>query len=135
MSFPGFPRFPRVGLKHMLRTKLKLKKRKEASIDNQFATAEITYDEFDIVGEMYVITAEDLWFMPPGILEIGHARGWFYPEYEVTDPETGLPIKIRVEPLDIIGWDDDEWEVMEVMDHKIQGITILIEARCRKRTF
>jgi len=112
----------KITLRKFLDEDLTFKKRTEAVASDVFGTKKVTYTEYPIKGLIRVITLEDLRFLPPGVLEVGNARGFFYKEYETVD---GIK---KIEPADIIVKNGVEWKVERILPFPIHGEE-LIEAR------
>jgi len=71
--------------------------------------------EYPVKAEIQEITAEDLSYMVPGVLEVGDAFGFFLPKYI----SRGVEITIEVE--DEVMWNSKVWRVEKIENYDYGG--------------
>lgn len=68
-------------IKKLFKSNLTLHKISETVIDDEYGQTEESEETFSIVGEIQVITLEDMVFLPAGEVSSGDAFGYFLPSY------------------------------------------------------
>jgi type IV secretory pathway TrbF-like protein len=107
---------PQRKLLHMFRKKVTLEKYSiEESTDSYGQTEETLVGSYQIDAEIQEVTAEDLVYMRPGVVEVGDAWGYFLPSYLVQ----GQTVTVEVE--DIVKWNNKAWRIDRIEDYYLGG--------------
>lgn len=107
---------PRWMMKKFLNRNVTLEKVTETEIEysgtvDPYGMTEVTKETFTVRAEIQYVTMEDLQFMPPGILTIGDAIGYFLTYYDLEGQI------ITIDPNDIIKDGDNILRVDTILDH------------------
>lgn len=100
---------PSLSLKKILRKEVIVIKYSLAGSEDAHGQKERTkIGEFPVRAEIQELTAEDLSYIVPGVLEIGDAFGFFLPKYI----SEGQEITVNVE--DEVKWNEKVWRVERI---------------------
>lgn len=123
MSIKSIPRWQ---YRKTLRHDITLYKTTMTTIgDDEYDQKTETYQSYSIKAEVQPITLNELKDMPPGLMNLGDAWGYFLPSYYIQGQT------ITVEPEDEILCETIRYEVVKVEDH-YQGNSI-VWRRCYLR--
>lgn len=102
---------PEFILRKLFRKKVTLKKYSKTGTDDAYGQKEDQLiGTYVIEAEIQEITAYDLAYVVPGILQVGDAMGYFLPQYFVD----GRYITVEVE--DRVTWNNKTWRVEKIED-------------------